>query len=265
MVMPPNASAFIGRRRPHGYRCHAPFAPGRSTIPFRSRWARFRPAWQVHRGGSTGAHECGIDVRGVLAAISAPTLLIHRRNDARVDPDASRFLAKNIPNSRLVEIPGRDHPIWTGDVDRVADLIEEFLTGERAVVEADRVLAALLATRHDTARIGDRMRAERSQALPGTWRLLVGGMAAGRRHTGRTDDVTSTARRAPCAARRRCATRRKKSASPADKAMRRGELRGPPVGLTARVTMQIASHEVVGTSCLHGWSLISRPARAFIS
>ncbi|WP_287200376.1 hypothetical protein [Mesorhizobium sp.] len=124
----------------------------------------------------------GIDVRGVVAAICAPTLLIHRRNDA-VDPDASRFLATKIANARLVEVPGRDHPIWTGDVERVADLIEELLTGERAVAEAERVLAALLATRiNDTARLGDRMGSERNQRFQETWRLLVGrhgGSAAG--------------------------------------------------------------------------------------
>lgn len=88
-----------------------------------------------------------IDVRGVLAAINVPTLLIHRMDDARVSPEGSRYLHRNVAGSRLVEIPGRDHPIWTGDVDRVADLIEEFLTGARPPPQSERVLAALLAAR----------------------------------------------------------------------------------------------------------------------
>ncbi len=66
--------------------------------------------------------------------------------------------------SRLL---GRDHPIWTGDVDRVADLTEEFLTGKYAVAEVERVLAALLVTRiHDTARLAT---ACGSRRLCGCW------------------------------------------------------------------------------------------------
>jgi DNA-binding CsgD family transcriptional regulator len=55
-----------------------------------------------------------------------------------------RYLAEKIRGARFVEIPGRDHPIWTGDVDRVADEIGEFLTGARPAAEVDRVLATLL-------------------------------------------------------------------------------------------------------------------------
>ncbi|WP_245477783.1 MULTISPECIES: hypothetical protein [unclassified Mesorhizobium] len=54
-------------------------------------------------------------------------------------------------------------------MERVADLIEEFLTGERAVAEAERLLAALLATRiYDTAWLGDRMGSERNQRFQET-------------------------------------------------------------------------------------------------
>jgi hypothetical protein len=34
----------------------------------------------------------------------------------------------------LVEIPGRDAPMWTGDVDVVADEIRVFLTGDRDTI-----------------------------------------------------------------------------------------------------------------------------------
>jgi pimeloyl-ACP methyl ester carboxylesterase len=73
----------------------------------------------------------GIDVRPRLGAIAAPTLVIHRTEDACVAPPAGRQLAQKIRGARLVELPGRDHPIWTGDVDRIVDEIEEFLIGER--------------------------------------------------------------------------------------------------------------------------------------
>ena len=98
-------------------------------------------------------------------------------------PTPAASCARNIPDARLVEIPGRDHPIWTGDVDRVADLIEEFLTGERAVAEAERVLAALLVDAHlrhgaAAATACGASAASASTKLGGCW---SGAMAAARR------------------------------------------------------------------------------------
>ena len=66
----------------------------------------------------------------------------------------------------------------------VADAIEEFLTGERAVAEAERVLAALLATRivRHGADCGDRMwseRSERFQESGGRWSRRHGGTRGG--------------------------------------------------------------------------------------
>ncbi|MES0098322.1 alpha/beta fold hydrolase [Mesorhizobium sp. M0019] len=224
------------------------FAPGRVDDPrFATWWARFeRLSASPTAAIALARMNAAIDVRGVLAAISAPTLLVHRRNDARVDPEASRFLARNIPNSRLIEVAGRDHPIWTGDVDRVADLIEEFLTGARAVAEAERVLAALLVTRiYDTARLGDRMWSERSQRFQETWRLLVG------RHGGRPAGThgelmmvrfDGPARAVRCAAALRDAAQEMGVASAQGVHVGEVELRGPPTGLTARVTMQLAAH-----------------------
>lgn len=224
------------------------FAPGRvDDSRFATWWGRFeRLSASPTAAAALARMNAGTDVRGVLAAISAPTLLIHRRNDARVDPDASRFLAKKIPNARLVVIPGRDHPIWTGDVDRVADLIEEFLTGERAVAEAERVLAALLATRiYDTARLGDRMWSERSQRFQETWRLLVGrhgGRSAGTHGELMMSRFDAPARAIRCAAALRDAAQKIGVATAQGAHVGEIELRGPPAGLTGRVTMQLAAH-----------------------
>lgn len=125
------------------------FAPGRvDDRRFAEWWARFErlsasPTSAVALARMNGA----IDVRSVLPDVAAPTLLIHRSDDAYASPDGSRDLARGIEGARLVELPGRDHPIWMGDVDRVADLIEEFLTGERPVADSNRVLAVLLVAR----------------------------------------------------------------------------------------------------------------------
>ena len=224
------------------------FAPGRVDDPrFALWWGRFeRLSASPTAAAALARMNAGIDVRAILSAISAPTLLIHRRNDVRVDPDASRFLARKIAKAQLVEVPGRDHPIWTGDVDRVADLIEEFLTGARAVAEVERVLATLVATRiYDTARIGDRMWSERSQRFQESWRLLVGrhgGRSAGTHSEMMMSRFDGPARAIRCAAALRDAAQEIGIATGQGVHVGEVELRGPPVGLTARVTMQLAAH-----------------------
>jgi class 3 adenylate cyclase len=87
-----------------------------------------------------------IDVTGVLHAIKAPTLVIHRAGDRAVAVACGRVFAKNIPGARLVELPGEDHiPVGDNSIE-VADHIGEFLTGAKAPVPTDSVLATVLFT-----------------------------------------------------------------------------------------------------------------------
>ncbi|HEY6022943.1 MAG TPA: LuxR C-terminal-related transcriptional regulator [Pseudolabrys sp.] len=107
-----------------------------------------------------------IDVRSVLATIRVPTLVIHRRDDARIKFAGGQYLAEKIAGARFVEFPGRDHPIWTGDIDPIIDEIEEFLTGARPSPTGDRVLATVLVVKlvspiRQAARLGDRIWQER--------------------------------------------------------------------------------------------------------
>ncbi|WP_019015742.1 alpha/beta fold hydrolase [Elioraea tepidiphila] len=152
----------------------ASFAPGLVHDPrFSAWWARFeRLSVSPTAAIALARMNATIDVRGVLGAIRVPTLVIHRREDARVKFAAGRFLAERIPGARFVELPGRDHPIWTGDIDRVVDAIEEFLTGTHSAAASDRVLATLLVARlahpeRAAARLGDRLWAERIAHLHG--------------------------------------------------------------------------------------------------
>ncbi len=113
---------------------------------FRAWWARFERLGTSPAGAIALARMNGqIDVRDVLHTVRVPTLIVHRDQDARVNVAAGRYLAAHIPQSKHVEIPGTDHPIWVGDTDRVVDEIEEFLTGVRPVPEPDRILATVLA------------------------------------------------------------------------------------------------------------------------
>ena len=84
------------------------------------------------------------DVRGALAAIRAPTLVLHRRDTAWTRVAHGRYLAEHIPDARLVELAGDEHVPYLGDVDALIGEVEEFVTGERAAHVDERALATLL-------------------------------------------------------------------------------------------------------------------------
>jgi class 3 adenylate cyclase len=107
-----------------------------------------------------------IDVRAALGAISAPTLVLHRRGDL-VPISHGRLLAERIPGARMVELAGSDHAIWTQETDVILGEIEQLLTGSPAAANPDRVLATVLFT--DIA--GSTRRA--AEVGDATWRRLL--------------------------------------------------------------------------------------------
>ena len=124
------------------------FAPSvASDETFKLSWARFE-----RLGASPSAvvalmrMNSEIDVRPILPSIRVPTFIIHRQGDTRVNVEAGRFMARQIPNAKYLELPGSDHMLWTGETERVLDEVEEFLTGSRSAIESDRVLATVLFT-----------------------------------------------------------------------------------------------------------------------
>jgi pimeloyl-ACP methyl ester carboxylesterase len=116
--------------------------------------ASFKVWWakQERLSGSPGAilaflrAQREADVRHVLPAIQAPTLIIQRREDAYRRVEHGRYFAEAIPGATYVELPGRDNLPYVGDQDAVLDEVQEFLTGVRHAAEPDRVLATVLFT-----------------------------------------------------------------------------------------------------------------------
>ena len=84
------------------------------------------------------------DVRHVLPAIRVPTLILHRAGDQPVRVGHARYMAERIAGARYVELAGADHMPFVGDVDAMLNEVREFLTGERAAPEADRILTTVL-------------------------------------------------------------------------------------------------------------------------
>ena len=70
-----------------------------------------------------------IDVRPLLGAVVAPTLLLHRRHDGVVPVELARETVALLPDARLVELAGHDHFAHVGDVDEWVDHYERFVAG----------------------------------------------------------------------------------------------------------------------------------------
>lgn len=87
-----------------------------------------------------------LDVRALLPAVTAPTLVLHRAENMLVPSAAVRRLARDLPDGRLVELPGADLAAFFGDTDALVDEIEEFLTGTRTGADSDRAVLTMLVT-----------------------------------------------------------------------------------------------------------------------
>jgi class 3 adenylate cyclase len=85
------------------------------------------------------------DVRDALPLVQAPTLVLHKKDAALIPVEKGRELADKIPGARFVELQGSSTLPWI-DADPLLDEIEEFLTGARPTLVADRVLATILFT-----------------------------------------------------------------------------------------------------------------------
>ena len=108
-----------------------------------------------------------LDIRHLLPLVRVPTLVIHCTGDRLSPVRQGRYLASHIAGAKYVEVDSADHLYWIESGDRIADEIEEFITGHRSSVPADRVLATVLFTdivdsTSLASRLGDRR-----------WRVLL--------------------------------------------------------------------------------------------
>ena len=106
-----------------------------------------------------------IDVRPILPTLTAPTLVIHAREDL-VPVQCGRYLADHIPGARYLEVDGADHAPWFTEPDTILTEIEEFLTGSHAApAQSHRALRTVLftdivaSTQHAAATGDERWRA----------------------------------------------------------------------------------------------------------
>ncbi|MBR0846932.1 alpha/beta fold hydrolase [Bradyrhizobium diazoefficiens] len=107
------------------------FAPSLAGDPqARAWWAGLLRA-ASSPGGISAVLEAfrDADVRHLLAQITVPTLLLHRRDDQAVRIAAGRDMAKQITGAQFVELEGDDHWFFAGDQQPVLAAIRRFMEG----------------------------------------------------------------------------------------------------------------------------------------
>jgi class 3 adenylate cyclase/pimeloyl-ACP methyl ester carboxylesterase len=102
-----------------------------------------------------------VDVRAVLPTVRVPTLVVQHTDDPFILPEWGKYVADHISGAKYVELPGRNMYHFVEPWRPSFQEISEFLTGHRAEVEDDRVLATVLFTdivdsTRRAAEIGDR-------------------------------------------------------------------------------------------------------------
>jgi class 3 adenylate cyclase/pimeloyl-ACP methyl ester carboxylesterase len=123
-------------------------APSRADdLAFRQWWGRGE---RLSAGRGYFRHVLELflrtDVRAIVGSIQAPTLVIRRRGDRHVREGHAQALVDQLPDGRLVELPGDDNTWFASDADAVVDEIESFITGARSSAATNRVLSTVLFT-----------------------------------------------------------------------------------------------------------------------
>jgi pimeloyl-ACP methyl ester carboxylesterase len=85
------------------------------------------------------------DVREVLPLVQVPTLVLQVTEQPASPVELGRYLAEHVDGATFVELPGGDLS-FTPANHVVVDEVAEFLTGERPVIEVERILATVLFT-----------------------------------------------------------------------------------------------------------------------
>jgi pimeloyl-ACP methyl ester carboxylesterase/DNA-binding CsgD family transcriptional regulator len=79
-----------------------------------------------------------LDASDAVAAVSAPTLVLHRRHDGAIPFALGRDLAERIRRATFVELVGDEHFPWRGDSGAVVDAVETFLAGRAPAAQPPR-------------------------------------------------------------------------------------------------------------------------------
>jgi len=130
-------------------------APSEADDPHQVAWhARLmRAAATPMTSERFSAMNALMDVRALLPLVHVPTLVLDRQDaispKGAIDVeglDETRWITAQIPNAKLVVVPGRDYLPWVGDQEALVGEIAAFITGSPLPAEPERVLLTVLFT-----------------------------------------------------------------------------------------------------------------------
>lgn len=84
------------------------------------------------------------DLRALLPQVTAPAVVLHRRDSMFIPAEGVRWLADHLPDGRYVEVDGDEVPGYLGDVDALMDEVEDFLLGRRSGGDGNRRVLTIL-------------------------------------------------------------------------------------------------------------------------
>ncbi len=150
-IAEPNArQAVVNLVREHwglGSRALADLFIPSATADERASYVAFqREAGSAELAASWLAAVYRYDVTDLLAAVTVPVTVLHRRDDRAIPFRLSEQLAREIPTARLTPLDGSDHLPWFGDSSQVAGAVLHAL-GVPARAVPDRVVPAGLTGR----------------------------------------------------------------------------------------------------------------------
>jgi class 3 adenylate cyclase len=119
-----------------------------NDMRFRNWWTRYqRLCLPLGLAKTTFEWFAEVDVRAALPLITAPTLVLARREAKFHRPAFGEYLTEHIHGAEFHLLEGGDTlPFHAGNFGPTLDRVEEFLTGRRDAVRGDRVLATVLFT-----------------------------------------------------------------------------------------------------------------------
>jgi class 3 adenylate cyclase len=121
--------------------------PSRGNDPEFAQWlAMFMRAFATPKNAGAQLRYIieSLDARDALPLIQVPTLVLHSKDNRVFSIEQVRYLADRIDGAKFVEVPGAD--LFLASSASAMEEIGEFLTGERPLVEVDRILTTLLFT-----------------------------------------------------------------------------------------------------------------------
>jgi class 3 adenylate cyclase/pimeloyl-ACP methyl ester carboxylesterase len=116
-------------------------------VSLRFHAKNMRMSCSPREAGAYLRQNIAVDIRHVIPSIAVPTLLMHRQNPpSYTQIEASQKLADQIPDARLVLVPGNGLKMYVKPSSQILDHIEAFVTGIAPAPDSNRALATILFT-----------------------------------------------------------------------------------------------------------------------